>query len=89
MNERKKRKAFFSSADMSVEVWDQASVQNHVLQVENQFFNLALSQQEVQINVRSTPKMCCFVCMLFCCKRITQIYLVFFFNKCDTMNLLK
>ena len=31
---------------MSVEVWDQASVQNHVLHVENQFFflNLALSQ---------------------------------------------
>ena len=31
---------------MSVEVWDQASGQNHVLQVENQFFNLACSQQE-------------------------------------------
>ena len=31
---------------MSVEVWDQASGQNHVLQVENQVFNLALSQQE-------------------------------------------
>ena len=39
-NEWKKRKTFFSSADMSVEVWDQASGQNHVLQVENQFFNL-------------------------------------------------
>ena len=41
-----KRKAF-SSADIGVEVWDQASGQNLVLQVENQFFNLALSQQEV------------------------------------------
>ena len=30
---------------MSVEVWDQASGQKHVLQVENQLFNLALSQQ--------------------------------------------
>ena len=33
---------------MSVEFWDQASGQNHVLQVENQFFSLALSQQEPQ-----------------------------------------
>ena len=32
---------------MSEEVWDQASGQNHVLQVENQFFNLPCSQQEV------------------------------------------
>ena len=32
---------------MSVEVWDQASGQNHVLQVENHFLNLALSQQEM------------------------------------------
>ena len=32
---------------MSVEVSDQASCQDHVLQVENQFFNLSLSQQEV------------------------------------------
>ena len=31
---------------MSIEVWDQASGQNHVLQVENQVFNLVLSQQE-------------------------------------------
>ena len=31
---------------MSAEVWDQASGQNHVPQVENQFFDLALSQQE-------------------------------------------
>ena len=38
LDEWKKRKAFFSSADMSVEVWDQANGQNHVLQVENQFF---------------------------------------------------
>ena len=29
MNEMKERKAFFSSADMSVEVWDQAGGQNH------------------------------------------------------------
>ena len=36
MNERK-GKYFFSSADMSVEVWDQASGQNHVLEVEKQF----------------------------------------------------
>ena len=36
----------FSLQQMSEEVWDQASGQNHVLQVENQFFNLALSQQE-------------------------------------------
>ena len=36
----KKRKAFFSSADMSVEVWDQASGQKHVLQVKNQFLIL-------------------------------------------------
>ena len=39
MNERK-GKCFFSSTDTSVEVWDQASGQNHVLQVENQFFTL-------------------------------------------------
>ena len=32
---------------MNVEVWDLASAQNHVLQVENQFINLTLSQQEV------------------------------------------
>ena len=32
---------------MNVEVWNQASGQNHVLQVENQFFNLACLQQEV------------------------------------------
>ena len=31
---------------MSVKLWDQASGQNHVLQVENQVFNLALLQQE-------------------------------------------
>ena len=42
----KKKKAFFSSADMSAEVWDQASGQNHELQVENELFDLALSQQE-------------------------------------------
>ena len=40
----KEKEAFFSSADMSVGVWDHASGQNHVLQVENQFFNLACSQ---------------------------------------------
>ena len=28
---------------MNVEVWDQASGQNHVLQVEDQFFNRALA----------------------------------------------
>ena len=32
---------------MNVEVWHQASGQNYVLQVENQFINLELSQQEV------------------------------------------
>ena len=31
---------------MSVEVWDQASGQNHVLQVENQVFSLALSHSK-------------------------------------------
>ena len=31
---------------MSVKVWDQASGQNHALQVENKVFNLALLQQE-------------------------------------------
>ena len=50
-NEWKKRKAFFSSADMSIAVWDQASGENHVLQVEDQFFNLACSQQEVLTTV--------------------------------------
>ena len=48
MNERKQKHfSLQQSVEMSVEVWDHASVQNHVLQVENQFFNLALSQQEV------------------------------------------
>ena len=45
MNEMNERKTFFSSADMSVEAWDQASGQNYVSSVENQFFNIALSQQ--------------------------------------------
>ena len=46
---------------MSVEVWDQASGQNNVLQVENQFFDLALSQQEkhflLQIICNSVKKL--------------------------------
>ena len=37
MNERK---AFFSPADMSLEVWDRDSGQNHVLRAENQFLIL-------------------------------------------------
>ena len=47
----KEKEAFFSSADMSVEVWNQASGQNHVLQVENQFFNLARSQMENMMKI--------------------------------------
>ena len=49
VNERKGRH-FFSSADMNAEVWDQASrpvVKTMCFQAENQFFNLAFSQQEV------------------------------------------
>ena len=32
---------------MNAEIWDQASGENYVLEVENQFINLALSQQKV------------------------------------------
>ena len=46
-NEWNKRKAFFSLADMNAEAWDQASGETYVLEVENQFINLALSQQKV------------------------------------------
>ena len=48
MNEMNKiKESIFSLGDINVEVWDQASCQKHVLQVENQFINLALSQQEM------------------------------------------
>ena len=51
MNEEKESIFIFSSlADMIVEVWDQAYrpvVKTMCFQVENQFFKLALSQQEV------------------------------------------
>ena len=46
-NECNKSKPFFSSEVMNVEVCNQTSGQSHVLQVKNQFINLALSQMEV------------------------------------------
>ena len=72
---------------MSVEVWDQASDQNHVLQVENQFFNLLCSQWRV--NVRSTTQMCCFDDVSFCCKRIlyTDFLYMLWFTSCHHLNI--
>ena len=41
----KEKESIFFSADMSVEVWDQATSQKHVLLSRKSVFNLALSQQ--------------------------------------------
>ena len=42
----KEKESMFLFSGYEVEVWDPASGQNHVLSAENQFFNLAHSQQE-------------------------------------------
>ena len=48
MNERKgKHFSLQQIRGMSSEVWDEASCQNHVLQVENQFFNPAANKCKI------------------------------------------
>ena len=52
----KERKVFFSSTDISVEIWDQASGQNHVLQVKNQFFYfLTKGYENCQLEQKRKP----------------------------------
>ena len=73
----KEIESIFFPADMSVEVWDQANGQKHVLLTRKSVFNLH-SHSDLANKCNINPANLCFVCMSFCGKRTKFFFCSFF-----------